>query len=70
MKNLQCNESESPDELIFLWERPGIRGEGVTDYQVEIKGLRQKDGSKDVESFDIAAFSTKMEEASLSEGLG
>ena len=42
----------------------------MTGYQVEVKQLQHRDGgTTDVVSVDITDFNTKLEEASLNEGL-
>ena len=44
-------------------------GGEVIGYQVEVKELQHKDGTKDVVSVDITDFNTKLQEAFLNEGL-
>ena len=41
----------------------------MISYQVEVKELQQRDGTKDVVFVDITDFNTKMREISLREGL-
>ena len=46
-----------------------VLGEEVVGYQVEVKELQHRPGTKDVTTIDITDFNTKMEEATLNEGL-
>ena len=46
-----------------------VLGDEVIGYQVEVKELQHKDGTKDVVSVDITDFNTKLQEASLNGGL-
>ena len=71
VSNLMCDKSSSSSdsELNFSWELPAVLGDEVIGYQVEVKKLQHRDGTKDVVSIDVTDFNTKLHEASLSEGL-
>ena len=45
-------------------------GSEVVGYQVEVKGLHHRDGTREVVQFDVTGFSVKMREASINQGLG
>ena len=45
-------------------------GNEVVDYQVEVKGLHHRDGTRDVVQFNVTGFNTKMREATINQGLG
>ena len=66
-----CNKTSlsSTSGLNIFWELPTVLGDEVIGYQVEIKELQHKDGTKDVVSVDITDFNTKLPEASINEGL-
>ena len=42
----------------------------VIDYRVEVKGLRHRDGTREVVQFEVDGFNTEMKETTISEGLG
>ena len=67
-----CNKSSlpSPSGLSISWELPTVLGDEVIGYQVEVKELQHKTGTKDVVSVNVTDFNTKVQEASLNEGLG
>ena len=71
VSNLICNKSSSPSgsELSFSWELPVVLGDEVIGYQVEVKQLQHRGGTKEVISVDLTDFNTKSHKASLSEGL-
>ena len=66
-----CNKSSlsSPSGLNISWELPTVLGDEVIGYQVEVKELQHKDDTKDMVSVDVTDFNTKLQDASLHEGL-
>ena len=45
-------------------------GNEVVGYQVKVKGLRHRDGTREVVQFSVAGFNTEMSKATVNEGLG
>ena len=45
-------------------------GNEVVEYLVDVKGLQQRDGTREVEQFDVTGFNTEMREATVNQGLG
>ena len=45
-------------------------GSEVNDYQVEVKGLQHRAGTREVETFDVEELNTDMKEVSISQGVG
>ena len=45
-------------------------GSEVVGYRVEVKGLRHRDGTREVVQFDVDGFNTDMKEANINQGLG
>ena len=45
-------------------------GNEVVGYQVEVKGLRQRDDTREVIQFDVTDFNTKITEATINQRLG
>ena len=45
-------------------------GNEVVGYQVEVKGLRHRDGTREVVQFNVAGFNTEMRNTTLNQGLG
>ena len=70
VQNLVCAKSSSPTELSFSWELPTMLGEEVVDYRVEVKELRHRTGTRDVEQFDVDGYNTGMKETTVNQGLG
>ena len=48
-----------------------LLGNDVVDYQVEIKGLRHRGGTRDSEvvQFDVTGFNTEMRQATITQQL-
>ena len=42
----------------------------VIDYRVEVKGLRHRDGTREVIQFKVDEFNTEMRETTISQELG
>ena len=55
-----------------MWKLPALLGNEVVDYQVEVKGLRHREGTREVVQFDVASFNTDKNtlSAAISQGLG
>lgn len=70
VQNLNCAKSSSPTELLILWEKPAVLEDDVVGYQVQVKGLRHKDNTREVVEFDIVDFNTEMMEAFIADQLG
>ena len=70
VQDLICAKGSSPTELNFSWELPTVLVNEVVGYQVEVKGLRHRSGTREVVQFDVAGFSTDMKAATISQGLG
>ena len=48
-----------------------LLGNEVVDYRVEVKGLRHRDGTREVVQFDVDGFNTEMRQATITQlGLG
>ena len=45
-------------------------GNEVVGYRVEVKGLRQRPGTREVVHFDVAGFNTNLKAATISQRLG
>ena len=45
-------------------------GNEVVSYQVEVKGLYHRAGTKEVVQFNVATFNTEMKEVTVNQGLG
>ena len=45
-------------------------GNEVVSYQVEVKGLYHRAGTKEVVQFNVARFNTEMKEVTVNQGLG
>ena len=56
VQDMICARSSSPTELTFSWELPAMLGNEVVGYQVEIKGLRHREGTREVVQFNVASF--------------
>ena len=69
IENLACGRSSSASELSFTWESPNTLQDNVLEYQVEVKGLRHRTGTRDVVQFSIAGFNTEMSVATINQGL-
>ena len=70
VQNLICAKSSSSSELSFSWELPTVLGSEVIDYRVEVKGLRHRDGTREVIQFMVDGFNTEMKETTISQELG
>ena len=45
-------------------------GSEVIDYRVEVKGLRHRDGTREVVQDKVAGFNTEMRETTISQRIG
>ena len=45
-------------------------GNEVVGYQVEVNGLRHRDGTREVTQFNVARFDTEIRKATVNQGLG
>ena len=70
VQDLTCAKSSIPSELTFFWEMPTLLGEEVINYQVEVKELRHRDGTRDVIQVGVDGFNTAMKQATVNQGLG
>ena len=69
VQNLICAKSSSSSELSFSWELPTVLGSEVIDYRVEVKGLRYRDGTREVVQVKVDGFNTEMKETTISQRL-
>lgn len=69
VENLACGRSLSVSELTFTWESPNMLQNDVLEYQVQVKELRHRIGTRDVVQFNIANFNTEMRVANINQGL-
>ena len=46
-----------------------LLGNDVVDYQVEVKGLRHRGGTREVVQFDVSGFNTEMRQATITQQL-
>ena len=69
VENLACGRSSSTSELTFTWESPNTLQDNVLEYQVEVKGLRHRTGTRDVVQFSVAGFNTEMKTVTINQGL-
>ena len=70
VENLTCDRSSSASELIFTWNSPNTLQDDVLEYQVEVKGLRHRPGTRDVVQFSVTGFNTETMLATIDQGLG
>ena len=56
--------------LSFSWELPTVLGNEVVGYQVDVKEVRHRPGTREVVQLDVAGFNTDTKEATISQGLG
>ena len=59
-----------PTELSLSWEVPTQSGEDVVDYQVDVKELRHREGTREIVQADVDNFTTAMKQVTITEGLG
>ena len=70
VQDLKCSSSSISSELSFSWKLPAVHGNEVIDLLVQVKGLRHRDGSREVVQFDVDSFYTEMNEATINQRLG
>ena len=70
VQNLNCIERSSPNNLFISWEEPTLLGSEVVGYRVEVKGLKHRDGTRNVMEFTVEDFNVKVSEAFVNQGLG
>ena len=46
-----------------------LLGNDVVDYQVKVKGLRHRSGTREVIQFDVDSFNTEMRQATITQQL-
>lgn len=69
VENLACSRS-SPSELTFTWQSPmNMLQDSILEYQVEVNGLRNREGTRDVVQFDVTGFNTGSRAATINQGL-
>ena len=49
---------------------PAVLGNGVVSYQVDVKGLHHRVGTREVVQFDVTGFNTDLKAATINQGLG
>ena len=67
VENLACGRILSASQLTFTWELPNMLQDDVLEYQVNVKGLRHRAGTR--VQFSVIGFTTKMRVAAINRGL-
>ncbi len=62
--------SSSPNHLLFSWELPGLLGNDVIDYRVEVMKLQSIEGTQNLIELEVASFKTNKMIANITRGLG
>lgn len=70
IENLNCAMSSSPNHLLFSWELPGLLGNDVIDYRVEVMKLQSIEGTRNLMELEITNFKTNEMIANITQGLG
>ena len=74
VQNLTCTMSSissvAPSMLSLLWELPATFQNEIVGYQVAVKGLQHRSGTREVIQFEVYSFNTTTRAATLNQGLG
>lgn len=62
--------SSSPNHLLLSWQLPGLLGNDVIDYRVEVTKLQSIEGTRNLMEVEIANFKTNKLIANITQELG